>query len=198
MRSNAIIAAVVTAAAVVGIGGAKVFADAPAAGSNPAPNYVTVQQGDYLSAIAGSHNSTYVRIYDANQQIKDPNLIYPGEVLRIPDPGEQLVDRPLPQATPAAPAQTDTAATAALNAPAVSGSSIWYSLAACESGGNWAIDTGNGFYGGLQFTLSSWQAVGGSGYPNEASPSEQIMRAELLQARQGWGAWPVCSAKLGL
>jgi hypothetical protein len=84
------------------------------------------------------------------------------------------------------------------SAPAVAGGSVWDSLAACESGGNWAINTGNGFYGGLQFTLSSWQAVGGSGYPNQASREEQIMRGQMLQARGGWGNWPACSAKLGL
>jgi hypothetical protein len=76
--------------------------------------------------------------------------------------------------------------------------SVWDRLAQCESGGNWAINTGNGFYGGLQFTLSSWRGVGGSGYPNMASREEQIARAEILQSRQGWGAWPACSAKLGL
>jgi len=76
--------------------------------------------------------------------------------------------------------------------------SIWDSLAQCESGGNWAIATGNGFYGGLQFTLQSWQAVGGSGMPNQASREEQIARGQALQAIQGWGAWPGCAAKLGL
>jgi hypothetical protein len=89
-----------------------------------------------------------------------------------------------------------------LEAPAAvspgSSGGIWYSLAQCESGGNWAINTGNGFYGGLQFTLSSWQAVGGSGYPHQASAGEQISRGQALQAIQGWGAWPACAAKLGL
>ena len=70
----------------------------------------------------------------------------------------------------------------------------WDRLAACESGGRWHIATGNGFYGGLQFTLGSWQAAGGSGYPHEASTAEQIHRGEILQGMQGWGAWPVCAA----
>jgi hypothetical protein len=78
------------------------------------------------------------------------------------------------------------------------GGSVWHQLAECESGGDWSISTGNGFYGGLQFTLSSWQAVGGSGLPNHASPSEQIARGQRLQAIQGWGAWPACASKLGL
>lgn len=76
--------------------------------------------------------------------------------------------------------------------------SVWDDLARCESGGNWSINTGNGFYGGLQFTLQSWRAVGGSGYPHQHSRAEQINRGERLQAIQGWGAWPSCSRQLGL
>jgi putative cell wall-binding protein len=76
--------------------------------------------------------------------------------------------------------------------------STWERLAQCESGGNWAINTGNGYYGGIQFSLGSWQAVGGSGYPHQNTKWEQIHRGEKLQARQGWGAWPACSRKLGL
>ena len=75
---------------------------------------------------------------------------------------------------------------------------IWDRLAQCESGGNWAINTGNGYYGGLQFSLSSWRAVGGSGYPHQSTRAEQINRGERLQSLQGWGAWPACSRKLGL
>jgi hypothetical protein len=75
---------------------------------------------------------------------------------------------------------------------------VWDQLAQCESGGDWGISTGNGFYGGLQFTLSSWQAVGGTGMPNHASRDEQIARGQQLQAIQGWGAWPACASKLGL
>ena len=66
------------------------------------------------------------------------------------------------------------------------------SIAACESGGRWHISTGNGFYGGLQFTLSSWRAVGGSGYPHQATRLEQMYRAVRLARLQGWGAWPNC------
>jgi uncharacterized protein YabE (DUF348 family) len=76
--------------------------------------------------------------------------------------------------------------------------SVWDKLAQCESGGNWSINTGNGFYGGLQFTLSTWRANGGSGMPNKASREEQIRVAKKVQASQGWGAWPACSSKLGL
>lgn len=195
---------------------------------------VTVQPGDTLSSIALSENTTYVRIFDANSQIQNPNIIYPGQQFSIPAASEQLPNRPLPGSAPAeaaataapapAPAPVDSDDEAVTStpvapdvsstpvvtpapqestsqpsaAPSTTSTSIWDALAQCESGGNWSIDTGNGFYGGLQFTLSSWDAVGGTGYPNQASPSEQIYRAQLLQAQQGWGAWPVCSVKVGL
>jgi hypothetical protein len=74
----------------------------------------------------------------------------------------------------------------------------WDALAECESGGDWSINTGNGYYGGLQFSLSSWQAVGGPpGLPSEHSRETQIAMGQRLQAAQGWGAWPACSAELG-
>jgi uncharacterized protein YabE (DUF348 family) len=76
--------------------------------------------------------------------------------------------------------------------------SVWDKLAQCESGGNWSINTGNGYYGGLQFSLSTWRAYGGSGMPHEASREEQIRIAKKVQASDGWGAWPACTAKLGL
>ena len=79
------------------------------------------------------------------------------------------------------------------------GSTVWDSLAQCESGGNWAINTGNGYYGGLQFSLSTWRAYGGAGYPHQASRETQIAVATRLRdANGGYGAWPACSAELGL
>jgi uncharacterized protein YabE (DUF348 family) len=76
--------------------------------------------------------------------------------------------------------------------------SVWDKLAQCESGGNWSINTGNGYYGGLQFSLSTWRAYGGSGMPHQASREQQIAIAKKLQADAGWGSWPACSSKLGL
>lgn len=69
----------------------------------------------------------------------------------------------------------------------------WDAVAQCESGGNWSINTGNGYYGGLQFTLSTWRANGGVGMPQNASRAEQIRVAENVLRTQGPGAWPVCS-----
>lgn len=76
--------------------------------------------------------------------------------------------------------------------------SVWDRVAACESSGNWSADTGNGYYGGLQFLPSTWRAFGGTGMPDDASKAEQIRVAQRTLAAQGPGAWPVCSRKAGL
>lgn len=89
------------------------------------------------------------------------------------------------------------AAAGAVPANAAS-TATWDALAQCESTGNWSINTGNGYYGGVQFSLSTWRGFGGSGMPHQASKAEQIRIAEKVLATQGWGAWPACSAKLGL
>ena len=89
-------------------------------------------------------------------------------------------------------------ALSATAANATTSASTWDALAQCESGGNWAINTGNGFSGGLQFTPSTWAAYGGTGSASDASREQQIAVAEQVQAAQGWGAWPSCAAQLGL
>ena len=71
----------------------------------------------------------------------------------------------------------------------------WDAVAACESGGNWGTATGNGYYGGLQFTMGTWHANGGSGSPQHASREEQIRVAENVLHSQGIGAWPVCGRR---
>lgn len=92
---------------------------------------------------------------------------------------------------------------AALMSPAASAApdSDWDALAQCESGGNWAINTGNGYQGGLQFNAQTWQAHGGGQYAptaDGATREQQIAVAEKVLAAQGWGAWPACSSSLGL
>ncbi|SDL77072.1 LysM domain-containing protein [Arthrobacter sp. ov407] len=82
--------------------------------------------------------------------------------------------------------------------PTTAPASTWDSLAQCESGGNWGINTGNGYSGGLQFSASTWAAHGGTGSAATASREQQIAVAERVQASQGWSAWPACAAKLGL
>ncbi len=167
------------------------------------PQSITVAPGDNLTAIATANNVGYRRLYDANTAVTNPDLIYPGQQLRIPTSDEVLEVRELPINAPVAAVAEPTAAvgtrsTGQIATPAVAGGSIWDELATCESGGNWAINTGNGFYGGLQFTLATWQSLGGVGYPHQASREEQIAKAEALQARSGWGQWPACTSKMGL
>jgi LysM repeat protein len=172
--------------------------------NNNQPQTVVVNSGDTLDAIATAHQTTYVRVFDANTNIQDPDLIYPGDKLRIPDAGEQLPDRPIPAdyvaanplpavTTPAvAPSYTYSAPKAA-PVSYTSGTS-WDAIAACESGGNWAINTGNGYYGGLQFTQATWAGAGGLAYAPRAdlaTPAQQIAIASKLNL----GNWPVCGAR---
>ncbi|WP_313771180.1 transglycosylase family protein [Arthrobacter zhaoxinii] len=99
-------------------------------------------------------------------------------------------------ATP--PAATPPAAGRGGEAPA---SGTWAALAQCESGGNWHINSGNGYYGGLQFSSGSWLGAGGGAYApvaSDATPEQQIAVAEKLRANGGWGHWPSCASKLGL
>lgn len=84
--------------------------------------------------------------------------------------------------------------------PEVSNGEIWDAISRCEAGGNWAINTGNGYYGGVQFDQSTWERNGGTRFApraDMATREEQIAVAEVTRARQGWGAWPVCSGRAG-
>jgi hypothetical protein len=104
-------------------------------------------------------------------------------------------DAPAP-AVPAAPAPTQQASDAPAAPPARTSYSVnWDAIAQCESGGNWGINTGNGYLGGLQFTSGTWHANGGSGSPASASREEQIRVAENVLRTQGIGAWPVCGRR---
>jgi hypothetical protein len=103
----------------------------------------------------------------------------------------------------ATPVQRVAASTSKPKAPPppISGDAVWDKLAQCESGGNWSINTGNGYYGGLQFSLSTWLAYGGGNYaprPDLATRAEQIAVAERLRAKRGYAPWPACAKKLGL
>ncbi|AVH59563.1 MULTISPECIES: LysM peptidoglycan-binding domain-containing protein [Streptomyces] len=83
---------------------------------------------------------------------------------------------------------------------AAADSGVWDRIAQCESGGNWHINTGNGYYGGLQFSAGTWRAYGGTAYAataDKASKAAQIAVATKVQRAQGWGAWPTCSARAG-
>src|SRR6187402_3693938 len=110
---------------------------------------------------------------------------------------------PTPAAAPMEATLNSAAAPPAPPAPqrvvTYAGNSVWDDLARCESGGNWAINSGNGYYGGLQFSLSTWRAYGGPGYPHTASRETQIAIAtKVRDASGGYGAWPACARSLGL
>lgn len=209
MRSSAVVAAVLLTAAFLGMTNKHIVYAQSQNNQKPAviktvskkklkPKFVKVKAGDYLVKIARQNNTTSNRLFEANRMIKDPDIIYPGQKLRIPNSNEKLVPRKLSQSDmavtyPAVKYRLPIIrSTLSIN---MTDTGVWGRIARCESGGNWSINTGNGYYGGLQFTLGSWRAAGGSGYPNQASKAEQISRAKILQSRQGWGAWPVCSSR---
>ncbi|WP_372663255.1 transglycosylase family protein [Amycolatopsis kentuckyensis] len=104
---------------------------------------------------------------------------------------EQVITQPKPKIVHVGTKQAPT--------PAIGDGSAWDRIAQCESGGNWAINTGNGYYGGLQFDKRTWDAYGGDQYanlPNQASREQQIAIAEKVRdARGGYSAWPVCGKK---
>ena len=114
--------------------------------------------------------------------------------------GEVTMRKVVSQSVTQAP--VDEVVNVGTKAPAANfagGDSVWDQLARCEAGGNWAINTGNGYYGGLQFNLGTWQANGGSGLPSNASRETQIAIAtKVRNASGGYGAWPACAASLGL
>jgi LysM repeat protein len=182
----------------------------------------TVRQGDTLSTIAAHayHNAAdWPAVWWANRrQVRNPNMIAKGQRLQLPASGHVTAamaraalaaipapppppPAPAPAQAPAAPVSTSqggqyTSAPVSA-APASSSGVNWSAIAACESGGNWSTNTGNGFYGGLQFTEGTWLANGGGQYApsaNLASPSQQIAVAQNVLASQGIGAWPVCGA----
>jgi LysM repeat protein len=187
-----------TASASDGEPGKPVSTPTPA----PAPKIYVVQPGDNLSEIAQTEQlESWLPLWNANPGLADPNLIYAGQKLTIPT--GPTTNRPLPADTTATPVRTYVPAggqlyDASANAtPAVatanyaSGvSGILSRVRMRESGGNYADNTGNGYYGAYQFSLGTWESVGGSGLPSNASPAEQDMRAEMLYQERGCEPWP--------
>ncbi len=172
------------------------------AGANEPTTPYTVQPGDILSRIAPNN----WREVAAGNGIENPDLIYVGQVIDLSATAPAPAYRPSRPAAPSssssshasAPSRPSSRPQASSSSGSSGGSGVWDRLAQCESGGNWSISTGNGYYGGLQFSQGSWNAAGGSGNPANASREEQIRVAQNLQAQQGWGAWPACSRALGL
>ncbi|MFF2028235.1 resuscitation-promoting factor, partial [Streptomyces sp. NPDC058171] len=103
--------------------------------------------------------------------------------------------------TPAQPKVIRVGAKPGTEVPPVENGSVWDALAQCEATGNWAINTGNGFFGGVQFDQNTWERQGGLRYAPRAdlaTREEQIAVASQTQKTQGWGAWPSCSGRLGV
>ncbi|WP_210085412.1 transglycosylase family protein [Mycobacterium sp. OAE908] len=151
-----------------------------------------------------------------NKQVPDPTLNMSRQVVEDPGtPGTQDVTFAvatvngvetgrLPVANvvvnPARDGVLRIGAKPGTEVPPVTNGPVWDALSRCEAGGNWAINTGNGFYGGVQFDQNTWERQGGLRYAPRAdlaTREEQIAIAEVTRARQGWGAWPVCSGRIG-
>ena len=184
-------------------------------GAHQVPASYTVQQGDTLSSIA-------IRAYDSaadwpavwwanRRQLPDPDVIAAGQRLQLPASAQvpawmARAAQAAVLATSSAPARAavsvpkaDPPVTAPVSTavPASSGGVNWPAIAACESGGNWSANTGNGFYGGLQFSEQTWLGYGGGQYApsaNMATEAQQIAVAQRVLHGQGIGAWPVCGA----
>ncbi len=143
----------------------------------------------------GAKNVVY-RVTTRNGKVSDRDVVSSNTVR---EPRNQVVEvgTRQPEPEPAPEPEPEPEPESATNF--ASGGTVWDSLAQCESGGNWAINTGNGYYGGLQFNLQTWRGYGGSGYPHQNSREEQIRIAtKVRDARGGYGAWPACSQSLGL
>jgi hypothetical protein len=120
--------------------------------------------------------------------------------LDLPGPTTLPTVPPTPTTTTTVPPTTTTVppTTTTTGPPSFPLGGVWAELRQCESGGNYAIDTGNGYYGAYQFSASTWHGLGFSGLPSQAPPATQDTAAVELQARSGWGQWPACSRRLGL
>ena len=175
------------------------------AAAHQAPAQYTVKAGDTLSSIArheyGSAAAWPALWWVNRHKVHNPEMIRVGQRLTLSSwhPRKAWLNRAALAAVPASasapPVSASAPAAGAAPVPASSGGVNWSAVAACESGGNWSINTGNGFYGGLQFTEGTWLANGGGQYASSAdvaTPAQQIAVAERVLASQGIGAWPVC------
>jgi hypothetical protein len=197
--------------------------DEPQAGSRPRPHRfgVVARVGVFagagialLSVAASSASACPIRArsvlrthqvaVDADDVVTRPvavdaDAVWPSRhLVRSPN---LVTARPADPPAPSRPADPPVYASRPAVAVAVTSSSlggVWACIRSHESGGNYAINTGNGYYGAYQFSLSTWRSVGGSGLPSQASPAEQDMLAQILQARSGWGQWPVTSRMCGV
>jgi len=187
-----------------------------AAPAHHVPGHYTVKPGDTLSDIAkqayGSRADWPALWWTNRHKVGNPDAIVVGQRLRLSTwhPRKAWIERAaMAASTPPAPVQQPSSLPVATSSspsyyagsysgPSYSGGGVnWDAVAACESGGNWGTSTGNGFYGGLQFSQGTWDAYGGGQYASTAagaSRSQQISVAQRVLAGQGIGAWPVCGS----
>lgn len=147
----------------------------------------TAEQIAYFEALVADEQARWAALVEADLQARWAALAPPPP----PPPA------PAPVPTPAPAPEVGGGPPA----PEVGSGSVWDALAQCESSGNWAMNSGNGFYGGVQFMHQTWVNMGGrdyAEYPHEATREQQIEVSERLLAAYGWGQWPACSRKLGL
>lgn len=200
---RALISVAVTTAAVSLTAAPALASPAPTAATHTPKTY-QVRRGDSYWSISRRYGVTMHALAAYNHADLQSTL-YAGIRLRIPPQDWQSSATAAPSASTDAAVRSTTSEERSTSehstAPAAtsySPSGIWACIAQHESGGNPATDTGNGYYGMYQFTLSTWQAAGGTGNPANASAAEQTAVAQRVQQMQGWGAWPVSSVECGV
>lgn len=151
------------------------------------------QVREYLTAVHNAAVWDFVTTVAAQEQAQQAGL----------EQAQWAADQSQQQAAPtnADPSSSSSQSSGSASTGSSGGGNLGGSFGAlrqCEAGGNYSENTGNGFYGAYQFSLSTWQSLGYSGLPSDASPAQQDAAAQQLQAQDGWGPWPGCSAQLGL
>jgi resuscitation-promoting factor RpfB len=181
----------------------------------PAPTPVTDSMRIAVTRIRMQNVTTRMPLPPSMRRIEDPSMNMSRHVVEDPGtPGTQNVTFAVSMVNgvetgrrlvahevvrPARPLVQRIGAKPGTEVPPVSNAATWDTVAACEASGNWTINTGNGFYGGVQFNQDTWERNGGLRYAPRAdlaTREEQIAIAEVTRGRQGWGAWPVCGARL--
>lgn len=169
------------------------------------PAEPTASLGKYIQNIYEEHKSTeldlarhvIVTAYHHMELTTSDNELQDPQTPPTPEP----TPKPLPVQTPRPTPQARAATIPPIARQPVRASGtgdVWDLLVQCETQGDWYANTGNGYYGGLQFDEQTWRSVGGRGNPANAPIAEQKLRAELLRQQRGFQPWPACSAQLGL
>jgi Transglycosylase-like domain len=153
---------------------------------------------EYEQAVAGQRAVQAAELQQQEEQEQEEAQQQAQEQQAQAEAAAQAQAQAQAQAAARAQAQAQAEAQAQAQAQSSASGGVWAELRECESGGDYSADTGNGYYGAYQFSLSTWESLGYSGLPSSAPPSVQDQAAQTLQAEYGWGQWPVCSAELGL